>query len=241
MDNVLIIGASSDIGRDLISCLDRRGEQNYLAHYHQSSDKLNELSNNLQSAIIPLKADLSIDSDIEALINSCSDTVPNKIVLLAAPKVSNIRFRKVVWDDFKNQIEVQLKSSVLILKKFLPQMAKQKSGKIVFVLTSYTQNIPPVALSHYVSVKYAMLGLMKALAAEYRGLKVNINAVSPSMVETAFLDNLPKKLIEINSMNHPYGRNAQPGDIVPTIEYLLSAASDYITGVNISISGGEVF
>ena len=48
-------------------------------------------------------------------------------------------------------------------------------------------------------------------------------------------------MVELNSMNHPYGRNAQPQDVVPTIEYLLSNATDYVTGMNIVVSGGEVF
>ena len=46
---------------------------------------------------------------------------------------------------------------------------------------------------------------------------------------------------ELNAKNHPYGRNAKPNDIIPTIEFFLSEASEYITGVNIPVSGGEVF
>ena len=241
MDNILIIGASSDIGRALILNLDRRGQYRFLAHYHQSFDKLNELSSHLKSPLIPLKADLNVNSDIINIVNSCKEMIPSKIIFLAAPRVSNIRFRKIEWNDFKYQLEVQLKSSVIILREFLPKMAKKKSGKVVFMLSSYTKNVPPIALAHYVSTKYAMLGLMKALAVEYRGQKININAISPSMIETSFLENLPEKLVELNSINHPYGRNAQPEDIIPTIEYLLSNASDYVTGANIIISGGEVF
>jgi len=194
MDNVLIIGSSSDVGRTLIKNMDQhQGEQRFLAHYHQSVEKLNELSSCLQSAMIPLKANLGVDAEVIDLVKSCEEYVPNKIVLLAAPRVSNIRFRKIEWDDFKHQLDVQLKSTVLILKSLLPKMAKRKSGKIVFMLTSYTQNVPPIALAHYVSAKYALLGLMKALAAEYRSQKININAVSPSMIETTFLEQLPEK------------------------------------------------
>jgi 3-oxoacyl-[acyl-carrier protein] reductase len=82
---------------------------------------------------------------------------------------------------------------------------------------------------------------MKSLASEYSERNIQINAVSPSMVETSFLENIPGKLIELASEAHPLKRNAVPHDIAPLIKYLLSDESNYITGINIPICGGVVF
>jgi 3-oxoacyl-[acyl-carrier protein] reductase len=82
---------------------------------------------------------------------------------------------------------------------------------------------------------------MKALAGEYAGKKISINAVSPSMANTRFLSGLPQKLIEIVAEQHPLGRNARTEDVVPLIRFLLSEEAGYLTGVNIPVAGGLVF
>jgi 3-oxoacyl-[acyl-carrier protein] reductase len=101
--------------------------------------------------------------------------------------------------------------------------------------------VPPKALAHYTTTKYALLGLMKALAAEYADKHISINAVSPSMTETSFLSGLPVKLIELSAAAHPLKRNASTQDIAPIIKFLLSSDADYIGGANVPVTGGSVF
>jgi len=60
------------------------------------------------------------------------------------------------------------------------------------------------------------------------------------MVETDLLQNLPKKLIEINSIKNPLKRNAKPRDISNLISFLASENSEYINGANILVNGGKV-
>ena len=59
------------------------------------------------------------------------------------------------------------------------------------MLTSCTTNIPPKYLASYVTSKYALLGLVKALSNEYADKGIRINGISPSMIETKFLENIP--------------------------------------------------
>ena len=82
---------------------------------------------------------------------------------------------------------------------------------------------------------------MKALASEYADKNIQINAISPSMIETKFLSDINEKFVELNAYNHPLKRNATVSDIVPIIKLLISSESDYINGTNIPITGGSVF
>ena len=241
-DIVLIIGASSDIGSGLIRELSD-SDSIILAHYNNSEDKIKKIQAESNLKLIPVRADLLDEKQVLDLIGDIKKNYgfPNKIVHFPAPRVNNIRFKDVKWEDFQKNIYIQLKSIILILKEFLPFMAKERRGKIVFVLSSYTLNIPPKALSHYVTVKYALLGLMKSLASEYSDKAININAVSPSMVDTGFLTNIPEKIIELTAQAHPLKRNATVKDIAPVIKFLLSNSADYISGVNIPVSGGSAF
>ena len=118
-------------------------------------------------------------------------------------------------------------------------MVKAKNGKIVFVVSSVASGQSPAFMSDYVTSKYALLGLMKALASEMAAHHVCLNAVSPSLTETVFLKNIPELAIEMSAEKNPMKRNAQVKDVVGMISFLLSEKADFITGQNILISGGE--
>jgi 3-oxoacyl-[acyl-carrier protein] reductase len=243
IESILITGASSDIGCELIRQLVSK-DRLILAHYNQSLTKLDALHNSVQDLnLVPIQADFSQNEDVSRLIATISSqhSCPDKIVHLPAPKFEYHRFKDIAWDAFQQNFDVQLRSIVRILSAFLPIMAQKKKGKVIFVLSSYTINIPPGSMSHYVTTKYALLGLVRALAAEYSSKQLNINAVSPSMVETAFLQNVPERLVEIAAGQSPWQRNATPKDVVGMIRFLLSSEADYITGANIPISGGTAF
>ncbi|MDA9279884.1 SDR family oxidoreductase [bacterium] len=240
-DIILIIGASSDIGLDLIESIS--DEALIIAHYNSSNQKLLELSKNVTNELVTLKADLSKEEEINSLLDVIESVygIPSKIIHLAAPKFENIRFKDISWDNFQNEINISLKSIILILNRFLPKMAKLKQGKIVIILSSVVINVPPKALTQYATIKFALLGLVKSLASEYSDKNIQINAVSPSMIETKFLDNINEKLIELNSFNHPLKRNATIKEVTPIIKMLISKESNYINGVNIPITGGSAF
>jgi len=193
--------------------------------------------------LVTIKSDLSKEDEINKLLDVIESDygVPNKIVHLAANKVENIRFKDVSWSDFEKDINISFRSAVLILNRFLPKMAKLKKGKVLIMLSSYVLGVPPKALSHYTSIKYAMLGLAKSLASEYADKNIQVNTVSPSMIETKFLDNINEIFVELSAYSHPLKRNAQVDDITPIIKMLISKESDYISGVNIPITGGSIF
>jgi 3-oxoacyl-[acyl-carrier protein] reductase len=236
---ILIVGASSAIGGELIRQI---GDEDItiIAHYHSNRKELDELAKTVKASIVPIQADLSNGEGITSLIEAVGALCghPDKIVLLAAPYLELIRFKDLEWNKVKLQVDMQVEAAFRILQKFLPPMGVARYGKIVFMLSSCTIGTPPANMLHYVTGKYALLGMMKSLAAEYAGKKVSINAVSPSMIETGFLAKMPEKIVEITAQQHPQKRNAIPADVAPTLKFLLSDEAGFITGVNIPITGG---
>jgi len=77
------------------------------------------------------------------------------------------------------------------------------------------------------------------LAAEYSDKGITVNGISPEMIETKFLSDLPTFVVEKNAIDSPLGRNLTVQDVVPMIEFLLSDSAIAITGQNLAITGGK--
>ena len=240
MDNVLLItGASSDIGCALIMRMSSKYDYIY-AHCNQSFERIERISADVRSQIIPVRANFNDISSVSEMVDSIleSGMIPNHIVFLASPPAINTRFHKSRWDDFEKAINVSLRSEIIILNRLIKRI---KEGKIVFMLTSYTIGVPPKYQSPYIVAKYAQLGLARCLAAEYSSKGICINAVSPDMIDTRFLNYVPYPIVEENAKNNPKGRNLVVDEVVPTIEFLLSDNATAISGQNIGITwGGEL-
>lgn len=237
---ILITGASSDVGTKIIEAIEQDYEIIY-AHYGHTDGKLNELKKKNGSKMILVQDDFSAEDAGKEIIAAIDKrgVYPQHIIHLPAPATESIRFSKVKWDDFEKNINISVRSSVNILQPILKSLFKQREqGKVIFMLTSYTENIPPKFMTPYITSKYALLGLMKSLSSEYANKGVMVNGISPGMMETKFLVNTFEHAVEENAAKSPFGRNLYVDEIIPTVKFLLSDGADRITGQNIVISGG---
>lgn len=230
---LFITGISSDVGMGLV----RKIINNYdvvIGQYRTYSDALDRLKSEYGDRLILIQADLSVQADIDKLITQLANqnTVIDHIVHLAAIPAQNLQFRKENWDHVSLNLDVSVKAIYTILQALLPPMVKQKYGKVVFMLSSYVVGVPPKYQSTYVVSKYTLWGLMNSLASEYSESGVTFNGVSPDMIETKFLRNLPHIVIEQTAQDSMLKRNLTVDDVIPAFEYLLSDESDNITGHN---------
>jgi 3-oxoacyl-[acyl-carrier protein] reductase len=237
-NNILILGASSEIGLALILQIQDRFDR-VIAHYNSSAFELQALKEKIGDRLCLEQADFTSNAETKAFIDRISNRYQGitHIVHLPSGKISYARFPKKSWESVQRGMNIQLRSIYKILTVLLPPMVQSGQGKVVFVLSSCTVTAPRL-LADYVTVKYALLGFMKSLAAEYADKGIQINAVSPSMIETKLLDGVPHLFIDENARANPSGHNAVTNDVIPMIAFLLSRDADFITGENILISGG---
>lgn len=245
---ILILGASSDLGAELIRELDRREaecENNascplILAHYGQNRAVLTELTKTCTHVEMELfQADLSVHDEVCAMLEEIRkrELLPTHIVSFAAAKCSYMRISEWSEETVKKDMDIQFFSLAEVFRVCLPKMAERGYGKVVVMLSAYTIAEPPKFLANYTSVKYALLGLMRSAAAEYGGQGLNINGISPEMIETKFLSGIGRKVREMNAENSPRHRNLTVGDVIPSVLYLLSDEAEFVNGVNLNLTG----
>ena len=240
----LILGASSDLGVALIRKLNEDYEDSvFCLHYHSNDAPLKEISFSGGNSAQLIKADLSSKEDTAQLIEDlkAKELIPTHIVQLSASKMMFTKLKDFDRDRLDKNVRIQVYSFVEILKAFLPAMVKRKDhNKVVAVVSSVVNGKPPKSMLEYTLVKDMLLGVIKQLAADNEGKMININAVSPSMIQTKFLSDIDPRLVEMAAQASPEGRNATVEDIVPALAFLLSKDSNYLNGVNLNVSNGSV-
>ena len=232
MKTLFITGANSAISAEYV----KKYEQSYeciITHYAHRHDRIDNLIELYGNKIIPICADLSCRNDVETLSKTLEKFEIDEVLHLAAPALRHQRFTKCKLTDFELEMQVVYWSFVRLCQGILSGMIKRGHGHILGVLTEYTITNQPAYLSHYISAKFALLGLLKSLASEYGMKGIQVNGISPGMINTDFIANLPQYIIDENAKVMSKGRILCPDDLLPTIHYLLSEESVSICGQNI--------
>ncbi len=118
-------------------------------------------------------------------------------------------------------------------------MVRQRAGKIINIASLHTMKSLP-GISAYAASKGAIGSMTRALAVEWAGSNVQVNAIAPGFIRT----DLNAALWEIPAMRGwveeqtPARRLGEPRDLVGTAIFLASAASDFMTGQVIYVDGG---
>lgn len=250
VDNIkkyLIVGASSDVGIAYIRELcETAGETcaagiHILAHYAHNTQELQKLQNEYPELEMQLvQGDFSKEDSTIAFVEKVVEWgCPDVIVYLPASPFEYMKLKGLKWEILEKELHVEVRTFALLCKELLPLMAKKKSGKVAVMLTEYTLGMPPKYMSHYITAKYALLGFMKAMASEYGAKGININGISPAMMETKFLTNIDERIVQMNAESNEMKRNVTVKEVVQGIKFLTSEGSDYMSGVNLNFTGGN--
>jgi 3-oxoacyl-[acyl-carrier protein] reductase len=239
----LVIGGTGGIGKATCIQLAKDGF-NVIIHYNKNkslSEEIKvEVEKHKQKALI-VCADILNDADIKEMITKSIrafgkiDVVAN----CAATVIPNIKFQDLVWTDFLQQIELNIKSTFNIIQAVAPEMIKNGHGKIINI-GSLSAEKPNADWSHYITAKSALIGLTKSLAFELAPNGIRINMVTPSLVKTELTLGIPEKIKLLTAAQTPLRRLALTADVAGVISFLASDKSDFLTGENIRVNGGQL-
>ena len=186
----LITGASSGIGTAISRRLCENGYHCILAA--RSEEKLMQLSQSLHDdghKCTAIKVDVADEISVDTLFEK-SVKIGNVSVVINNAGLG--RFSKIedsTIEDWDVQINVNLRGSFLISRKFIPSMQKQNAGILVFI-NSIAGNFGYPYSAAYVASKFGLRGLSESLRNELRKDNIKVISVHPGAIDTAFWDDI---------------------------------------------------
>jgi 3-oxoacyl-[acyl-carrier protein] reductase len=239
----IITGASSGIGAATAKKLASLGASVAITYYSAEADAatlVKDITSNGGNAIA-IKADITKNEDVQRLfseVRKAFGTI-NILVNNASAKPLPMQFQRSEWAAYSEQLDTNIMGSYFCIKEALKDMQALKSGAIVNVASVYTIGVPPQSLAHYVTAKYAIVGMTRALASELGPLGIRVNAVSPGLTNTKMTGHLPDRFKEMVAASTPLKKIASPEEIASVIAFLCTSEAAHITGANIPICGGS--
>jgi NAD(P)-dependent dehydrogenase (short-subunit alcohol dehydrogenase family) len=187
-------------------------------------------------------ADLNALAAAEATARALAEEMGGVDILINnAALILNRPFEEFSLEEYEDQIRVNSSAAFALARAVAPSMKRKGYGKIVN-FCSVTLNGRWDGYVPYVTSKGALLGLTKTLARELGPHGVRVNAVSPgAVVSEAEARVFGDRLKQYNDWileNQCLKERIQPSAIADLVMFLVSPASDGITGQNIHIDGG---
>jgi NAD(P)-dependent dehydrogenase (short-subunit alcohol dehydrogenase family) len=149
-------------------------------------------------------------------------------------------FTDISIDEWDRTFEVNVRGVWLCIRAVYPTMAAQGSGKIINI-ASNTVYEGTLGFPHYVASKSALLGLTRSLATELGPEGITVNTVSPGLIPNPDLRPTDAANDQFVVAGRVLKRTQEPDDMVGTILYFCSAASDFVTGQSMLVNGGACF
>jgi serine 3-dehydrogenase len=192
---VLVVGASSGIGRETAVLFAREGAR--VMASARREDRLRGLQDQLAGeghVVEILAADASKAAEMTQLAETTRDRLgPIDILVYATgtnvPDRAMKRLNEEIWDMM---LGVNLSGAYYITRAVLPSMRERKAGHLIYI-ASISGKVPDISGAAYQASKRGMLGLAHAIRVEEKENGIRTCVICPGLVDTEILDKRPVK------------------------------------------------
>jgi len=238
----LVTGASRGLGRAIAHGLARAGADIIAVSAHQRShgSEIQELVESAGRRFTGRACDFSDRAQTYALIEWLAGEGHRVDILVNnAGTIRRAPAEEHSDDDWDAVLEINLTAPFVLTRELGTPMLERRQGKVIFI-ASILGFQGGVTVPGYASTKSAVIGLTKALANEWAGRGVNVNAIAPGYMETdntqALRDDPARAEAIVDRI--PAGTWGSPDHVAGAAVYLASAAADYVHGSVLTVDGG---
>ncbi len=233
----LITGAGQGIGKETALLFAQQGATVIATDVNEAALSSFDGIENIQTRIL--------DITNTEQINACAQAYPNIDVLMnCAGVVFNGNALTCTEEQWQTTLAVNVSSAYHLIQAVLPSMIAKQKGSIINI-ASVVSSVKGVANRFaYGTSKAAIIGLTKAVAADFIDKGIRCNSISPGTIHSPSLD---QRLAETGDYDkalatfierQPMGRIGQPSEIAAIASLLASDEASFMSGENIIIDGG---
>lgn len=246
--NALVTGGGSGVGAAIALALAEAGAKVTIAGRRQ--EPLAETARR-HPHIHAVVADVGDEGSVDALFDEIEARGSSVDIAIAnAGAASSRPFERMSLDEWNTMLSVNLTGSFLTLRRAAPSMIEAGWGRMICIASTAAQKGYPY-VAGYCAAKHGVLGLTRALAAEYARTGITVNAVCPGFTESPMLDASVSNIMHKTDRSeaearralvatNPMGRFIRVEEIASAVLWLCGTDSGAVNGQAIGVSGGEI-
>ena len=250
----IVMAASKGLGRACAQALAAEGARVTIgARGAETLEKTAwEIEQETGSRVLAVPTDVTRAEDVEAIVAATVRELGRIDILVnnaGGPPAG--KFASFGDADWQAAFELNLLSTVRLVRLVLPHMRKTGSGRIITIVsTSVKQPIDGLLLSN--AIRSGVVGLAKTLSIELAPDNITVNNVCPGRILTDRLRQIyhiderlqqgvsEEAVLKEMSQDIPLGRVGKPEELGAFVAFLASQQAAYITGTTIQVDGGLV-
>ncbi len=236
----IVTGANQGLGMGYAVAFAKAGADLYIPHFTEDVSDVKRLIEAEGRKVAFIRGDLTDKTYIKSVVEGCMKEYGRIDILVNNAGTNHFApFLEFPDEAYDRVLDLQLKSVYFLGHEVAKVMVKQGGGKIINIgsVLSYTGDKKCPA---YVTAKHGVIGITRDFANELGEYNIQCNAVCPGFIQTdmniaisadkAFYDHITGRISA--------GRWGDLDDLMGTVVFLASKASDYVNGADIKIDGG---
>ncbi|MTI54864.1 SDR family NAD(P)-dependent oxidoreductase [Geosporobacter ferrireducens] len=238
--NAIVTGGNTGLGKAFSLALAKGGANLFIPSIMEDDGSTKELIENEGIKMESMKIDITETGAPKKIIDACVKAFGSVDILVNSAGICNIAevldFGRKEWDPM---ISINLTAAFELSYEAAKQMIPQRSGKIINICSMFSflggQWSPA-----YAAAKHGLAGFTKAYCDELAQYNIQVNGIAPGYYATEITKktrsnpDTNKKVLD----HIPANRWGEPMDLMGTVVFLASRASDYVNGHILAVDGG---
>lgn len=239
----VITGGDSGIGRAVAIAFAREGADVLICHLAAEQADADETADWVRKAgrtALTMAGDIRDEATCAAIVDRAMTDLGGIDIL-----VNNAAFQmarpngilEIPTEQFDRVMKTNLYGMFWLTKAAIPHL---EPGSAVINTASIQAYQPSPQLLDYAMTKAAIVAFTKALGQDLADRGIRVNAVAPGPVWTPLIPStMPEQKVESFGGDTPLGRAGQPAELAPAYVFFASAASTYVSGEVLGVTGGK--
>ena len=238
--NAIVTGGNTGLGRAFSLALAKGGANVFVPSIIDDDGATRRLVEVEGFRYEFVKADITETGTPKSIVDACIEQFGSVYILInsagVGPIAEVLEFDREKWDP---AIAVNLTAAFEMSHGVAKRMVPQRSGKIINICSMFSflgGRLSPA----YAATKHGIAGLTKAYCDELAMYNIQVNGIAPGYFATAITENTRndpdgnRRVLE----HIPAERWGEPADLMGTVVFLASRASDYVNGHVLAVDGG---